>query len=329
MLSGYPAPVVNWYKDGLPVEASDSVHVNHNVLTLKKTRPDASGEYTCQAVNPWGRDSRGVQVWIRQKTKILTEPVYVAYSQGQGIRLDCRIDVDPSLGHTLQIDWYRGDELLVPAMHFNEYNSVLPDEAAVTDYDYENDEANSNRYTMYANYTLEIKDLSREDVGLYKCVASTALEPAGSLRSQPSEIYIKSEFPFWIIIMIGLILLILIIIAFAIYRIRQRSKGKGYYGVKDIEQNGDAEKNKHNKSEIYYTTEDGDSIMLEQDNVPFSEVNGTGRAAPAKATMFTPKTLRRLAAMDKSTGSCGSLLDDEFLKRGMDEDGSFRERYTD
>jgi len=326
LLYGYGTPTINWYKDGLPVEPSTTVLVDHNVLTLKDTQPDASGEYTCQVVNPWGRDSRGVQVWIRQKTKILTESVYVAYSQGTGVQIDCKTQVDPSLRDTLQIDWYRGTELLAPVMH---YADMPPDEAAIED-DYDYSGRSMNRYTMYENYTLDIKDLSHEDVGLYKCEASTALEPAGSLRSQPSEIYIKSEFPFWIIILICLIIMVLCVIAFVIYRIRRRSKGKGYYGVKDIEQSGGATATaKHNKSDIYYSTEDGDSIMLEQDNVPFTEVSGGGRNLPAKAPMFTPKTLRNLAAMDKSTGSCGSLLDDEFLKRGMDEDGSFRERYSD
>lgn len=326
VLEGYGTPTINWFKDGLPVEPSSTVLVDHNVLTLKDTRPDMSGEYTCQVVNPWGKDRRGVQVWIRQKTKILTEPVYVAYSSGTSVQLNCNIQVDPSLLDTLVIEWFRGTELLSPVMHFAD---MPPDEGAMED-DYDYASTNDNRYTMYENYTLDIKDLSREDVGLYKCAASTALEPAGSLRSQSSEIYIKSEFPFWIIILICLIALVLCVIAFIIYRIRRRSKGKGYYGVKDIEQNGGAAATpKHNKSDIYYTTEDSDSIMLEQDNVPFKEVSNGGRNLPAKPPMFTPKTLRNLAAMDKSTGSCGSLLDDDFLKRGMDEDGSFRERYAD
>jgi hypothetical protein len=49
-----------------------------------------------------------------------------------------------------------------------------------------------------------------------------------------------------------------------------------------------------------------------------------------KTPIFTPKTIRRLARVDKSIGSIGSLLDDdEYLDKGYDEDGSFRERYAE
>ena len=65
-------------------------------------------------------------------------------------------------------------------------------------------------------------------------------------------------------------------------------------------------------------------FATDSDNMPLN--NSTPSATP----IFTPKTIRHLANMDKSAGSVGSLLeDDEFLKRGMDEDGSFRERYAD
>ena len=47
-----------------------------------------------------------------------------------------------------------------------------------------------------------------------------------------------------------------------------------------------------------------------------------------KTPIFTPKTIRHLANLDKSAGSVGSLIsDDEILNKGMNEDGSFREKY--
>ena len=80
----------------------------------------------------------------------------------------------------------------------------------------------------------------------------------------------------------------------------------------------------HNKSDIYYTTEDNESIMNEVDS------SALGGPAAAKAPIFTPKTIRRLARVDKSIGSIGSLLEDEeYLDKGYDEDGSFRERYAE
>ena len=95
--------------------------------------------------------------------------------------------------------------------------------------------------------------------------------------------------------------------------------GKGYYGM-DIEDGG-----KHNKSDIYYTTEDAESIMNEMDNTAMDDQQAKG-----KTPIFTPKTIRHLARVDKSIGSIGSLLeDDDFLDKGYEEDGSFRERYAE
>ena len=297
------------------VEESSSITINYDKLTITSATPDHSGEYTCQAVNPWGKQSQGTSLWIRRRTKILTVPVYLPFSQGKLVQIDCKVDVDPNLDSSLRIDWFRGDQLLVPNKISNDIPVERPDEETDAEY---NEVEEENRYTVYSNHTLEINDLRHDDIGMYRCAATTSLEPV--MHSQTSQIFIKSEFPYWIIILILLILLVLIVVFYCVWRIRRRSKGKGYYGVKDIEQSGSM----HNKSDIYYTTEDGDSIMLEQDNVPFTEVQG-----PTKPPIFTPKTIRQLAAMDKTTGSCGSLLDDEFLKRGMDEDGSFRERYAD
>ena len=93
----------------------------------------------------------------------------------------------------------------------------------------------------------------------------------------------------------------------------------GYYGVKDIE----ASSKENNKSDIFYTTVNGDtdSVMGESDHLKISYTE-------TKTPIFTPKTIRHLAYLDKSAGSVGSLMsDDEFLHKGMEEDGSFHEKY--
>ena len=99
---------------------------------------------------------------------------------------------------------------------------------------------------------------------------------------------------------------------------KKRRNGKGFYNPMD------PENMKHNKSDIYYTTEDADSIMHEVDTSCSDLMEGNAPKTP----IFTPKTLRHLSS--SGTGSASSLLeDDEFLKRGMNEDGSFRERYAE
>ena len=95
--------------------------------------------------------------------------------------------------------------------------------------------------------------------------------------------------------------------------------GKGYYGM-DFEDGG-----RHNKSDIYYTTEDAESIMNEMDDTLKDEQKGQ-----EKTPIFTQmqKTIQH-SAENKSAGSVGSLLEDDFMDQGFDEDGSFRERYAE
>jgi hypothetical protein len=119
------------------------------------------------------------------------------------------------------------------------------------------------------------------------------------------------------LIVIIIAVLVLILLGVLAYCWRKKTQGKGYYGM-DVEDAG-----LRNKSDIYYTTEDNESIMDEVDQSMLEKQNG-------KTPIFTPKTIRRLARVDKSIGSIGSLLDDdEYLDKGYDEDGSFRERYAE
>ena len=172
------------------------------------------------------------------------------------------------------------------------------------------------RIFMLSNSSLRICALNQSDVGQYHCKLSTDLEKA--ISGEINSIFLVSTFPWWILIVIILVLLLLFLLVCVCCIYRKRKTGKGYYGM-DVEDGG-----KHNKSDIYYTTEDAESIMNEMDNTYDSQY------AQAKTPIFTPKTIRHLARVDKSIGSIGSLLDDdEFLDKGYQEDGSFRERYAE
>ena len=310
---GYETPEISWFKDGLTLEADgERVKVEGGLVSIRGAATLHSGEYICKAVNSWGSDQMQTSVLVRKRTKILSGPVYVEFAAGNGVMLDCNVDVDVNLRSSLHIDWFKGDQILEVAAA-----NSSPLENVESIYDYYGD-VEESKLKMFANNSLMISNLEEEDVGFYKCAASTELEPL--LRSEPSQIYLPSDFPYWVIILAVLIVLVVLLCLLCAWRLRKRRRGKGFYGVKDLENHG----GRHNKSDIYYTTEDGDSVMNEQDNLPFNT------STPTRTPIFTPKTIRHLSNMDKSAGSVGSLLeDDEFLKRGMDEDGSFRERYAD
>lgn len=335
LAAGYPPPRIVWFKDGVAID-EDLVAVAGDTVTISAAQAALhSGDYTCRASNAWGSDTLEMGVQVRRRTQILSPAVSLEYAAGQPAVLDCAVDVDANLMGSLQVDWWKGEQQLdlLPSLedfHVGEAVGRQPefplvssslvqligDEAA-------GDEEGLPRLVLLPNASLLISRLQQEDLGYYSCRVRTELEAVG-LRSEVSQIYIPSAFPYWIIVLVICILLLLLLIGCLVIQVRRRTHGKGYYGVKDIEKTGTTP-SKHNKSDIYYTTEDGDSVMNEQDNLPLNTSTPTTRTP-----IFTPKTIRHLANMDKATGSVGSLLeDDEFLRRGMDEDGSFRERYAD
>ncbi len=327
LAAGYPPPQIAWFKDGVPVD-NDLVTFAGDTLTMNAAQAAAhSGDYSCRASNDWGNDVQELSVKVRRRTQILSQPASLEYSPGAAAVLDCAVDVDAHLVGSLQVEWWKGEQRLdlIPALENfpvgeNQPESLVSSHSLVQRIDNEEEEEGP-RLLLLPNASLRISRLRQEDLGYYSCRVLTELETAG-LRSEVSHIYIPASFPVWIVILVVCILLVLLLLACLVIQLRQRTRGKGYYGVKDIEKSG----TKHNKSDIYYTTEnDGDSVMNEQDNLPLNSSTPTTRTP-----IFTPKTIRHLANMEKATGSVGSLLeDDEFLRRGMDEDGSFRERYAD
>ena len=181
--------------------------------------------------------------------------------------------------------------------------------------------------TLLSNKSLKIAGITEEDLGEYHCEAILGKDifNKGPIVGAASSIYvpyITNSFPWWIILIAVVAFLLVLFLLFIVYRVKKRRSHKGYYDVSDIEATG----KKHNKSDIYYMPEDvdGDSIMNENDNIPLDA------STPNKTPIFTPKTIKLLNNVESTKGSVGSLLeDDEFLKGGMDEDGSFRERYAE
>jgi len=198
------------------------------------------------------------------------------------------------------------------------------------------DEEDEQHMFVMPNNTLVINDLKEEDLGEYRCEARLDKEGLqGRLIVGPiSEIYTFTPFPWWIIVIVIIVLLLLIIIVCVVCKAKKRRTGKGYYDVSDIEKTG----KKHNKSDIYYVPADvdGDSIMNESDNfllndktikTPIIKENGAKNGAK-KGALFTQ--MEDLIKSENATGSRGSLFeDDDFIMKGMDEDGSFRERYAE
>ena len=312
LTQGYPEPSVQWFKGQDKVDLGRvSVHADNTLEIYSLVKTD-SGHYTCQASNSQGRDTLQVSVEVNQRTSIVSDPVHVMLNEVNSQRsgeviFPCDVQIDEGLQDDLEVTWFRDSERLQPSAQLLfeglPAEDVSPCEGAESD------------LVMLTNHSLALCAVDQSHVGSYHCEVSTSLEPQPIISSF-SSVYISQPFPWWILIIIISTILFILILCVVCY-CKRRHQGKGYYGM-DVEDGV-----KHNKSDIYYTTEDNESIMDEVDQSMLEKQNG-------KTPIFTPRTIKRLARVDKSIGSIGSLLDDdEYLDKGYDEDGSFRERYAE
>ena len=261
-----------------------------------------------------------VELRVRDKTVIVSRAEHIRFEEDSQATFDCHVEVDTTLLGGLHIDWFK-DGVNMDLIQALEPPPLIGETSLQIDYadspceSY--DALQDPGLYMLTNSSLRICSLKLSDVGEYFCQVTTDLET--SLISQTSSVFLVTHFPWWILILILTFLLLLVLLCCLFCWCKSRKEGKGYYGM-DIEDGG-----MHNKSDIYYTTQDAESIMNEMDNSTLDR-----QKDQVKTPIFTPKTIRHLARVDKSVGSVGSLLeDDDFLDKGYQEDGSFRERYAE
>jgi len=321
VVAGWPAPSVTWYKDNHSIDL-DSIEVDEdNTLKISGVEKEHAGVYVCKAENSEGSDSFVIDFNVRNNSVIISEYKEVIFEKDREVTFDCEHEVDDALVGGLKIDWFRDgtnlDLIQAPDLTPQIGENFLRILNVYSPCESRNPDEDPNIY-MLANASLRICAVNESDIGEYHCVLTTDLEMA--VTSEMSAVVLVTYFPWWILVLVLIVFFIIIMLSCIVCYCRRKKMGKGYYGM-DIEDGG-----RHNKSDIYYTTEDAESIMNEMDNTYARDTLPTQTKTP----IFTPKTIRHLARVDKSIGSIGSLLDDdEFLDKGYHEDGSFRERYAE
>ncbi|XP_042236909.1 Down syndrome cell adhesion molecule-like protein Dscam2 [Homarus americanus] len=140
---GHPTPSVTWYHEDeargrVDVGNSGRVQVVEGQLVISAARQDDSGHYLCVANNSAGTDSYRVNIQVRERLSASVEPSLQRVDLGRPTRLSCRVSGSP----VNSVTWYKDGRPLPP----------LP---RVTTYD----------------KTLHIGQVSREDGGMYQCLA--------------------------------------------------------------------------------------------------------------------------------------------------------------
>ena len=146
-----PPPTFEWLKDGVRVKESRRVKVDSDGMTsslsFKDARPDDKGEYKCVASNAFGSASCAAAL----KVMVLSKPDFKEKLGGvEVVEGDCASFDVVVVGYPEPfVEWYRGTIKL------------------------QNDERTEIKEVKdLARFSLTIKDVSRDDAGIYKCVAS-------------------------------------------------------------------------------------------------------------------------------------------------------------
>ena len=177
---------------------------------------------------------------------IVNSPSYYQYKEGDKVMFNCEVEVDQHMQGSLHINWYKGDIKLSLDQTSAE---LLLSESHLT-------EENAPHMILLPNSSLIISGVQPSDLGYYSCEAISDISPP--VRSAHSQIYLPYQYSWWIILTIILgIILLLLIVCFCICKYRKTVKGEGYYCVDDME----GSDKKHDKSDIYYTTQDCDSAL--------------------------------------------------------------------
>lgn len=150
-ITGTPAPAVEWFKDGEPLKDGRRVISSFNrgvgTLELINVALDDQGKYKCVVTNHFGSVEASTDVTIDKKfvRPEATEKMEDSTAEeGEETRFDV-----PFTGYpTPEVEWFHGPKRL----DNDDKHKVLKSEDQV--------------------FSLVVKDLEKDDAGMYKCVAS-------------------------------------------------------------------------------------------------------------------------------------------------------------
>ncbi|VDK66621.1 unnamed protein product [Anisakis simplex] len=104
---GTPKPILKWFKDGVPLESSDTVIIEGggSGLLLRKGNRRDEGRYTCAAISPAGNATLNINVQLIRKPVIESTGIqqYVI-SLGRSVDIPCRVLGKPPPQITWSVD---------------------------------------------------------------------------------------------------------------------------------------------------------------------------------------------------------------------------------
>nr|XP_055056647.1 hemicentin-1 isoform X2 [Misgurnus anguillicaudatus] len=150
-VSGHPAPLIKWSKQGQSVQTGGKVMmgVRNSTLYISSARDYDDGVYTCSASNTAGHDEKTMTLHVAVKPVIVSFIASVTVSEGSPVSLPCRAVGDFPIKYT----WIRMAML-----------QKTPELVSLPQHVHIND-----------NGTLVISSVHRADAGEYHCTAENGV----------------------------------------------------------------------------------------------------------------------------------------------------------
>ncbi|XP_067846589.1 hemicentin-1 isoform X2 [Heptranchias perlo] len=111
-VSGHPAPIISWYKDGIPIGGSRVIQILNAGKTLRvlKATTGDTGRYTCRTINIAGTAEKNfnLEVLVPPSITGAGSPSEVSVTLNRETTLECKVKGIPFPN----IQWYKDNRLL-------------------------------------------------------------------------------------------------------------------------------------------------------------------------------------------------------------------------
>ncbi|XP_028312721.1 uncharacterized protein LOC114469411 [Gouania willdenowi] len=123
-VSGFPVPMVHWFKDSFLLSncsTSFSLHNNGRRLTIRNVTKEDEGSYHCEATNQHEtvKSTKGFLLVAEMAWSFVQQPTDLRVRRGDNVSVVCR---PPYSRPVAQVYWFKDNQLLPPMAHV----TVLP-----------------------------------------------------------------------------------------------------------------------------------------------------------------------------------------------------------
>ncbi|XP_032222522.2 fibroblast growth factor receptor 4 [Nematostella vectensis] len=175
--TGYPQPVIAWYKDGLHYPGQPKLGPFDYRLTIQGLNPDSAGKYMCNVTNAFGWESYTYSIKVEPVIRIAPQIIDITtnftFTVGQTAELMCTCYFN-ALDDTIEFKWHAISD------SYPNRTSKYGEEVERSKYRFNGDnkgEPGEKESLVRTEFFLVLKNVTKADEGKYTCEAANKIGP--------------------------------------------------------------------------------------------------------------------------------------------------------